>query len=885
MVRTWLRIRGRRQSSPIRRPGWPRQRNLVLESLEDRTLLSFLAPIDNRVGRPPEAPQSAAVGDFNGDGNLDLVAVTQQGNPDSPGNLSVLLGNGDGTFQPAVNIPISFAPFAVAVGDFNGDGNLDVVATDSGFREGNTVTVLLGTGDGTFQSPRSFAVGRNPEAVTVGDVNGDGIADIVTANIMDNTVSVLLGNGDGSFRNRVTYPVGVNPRSVSLADLRGDGRPDIVTANEGFIDTPGGVSVLLNNGDGTFQPATDFSIGSGERDLAPEFVGVTDFNGDGIPDIATANTSDVGDSVSILLGTGDGTFLPARRMTNTPAASLAVGDVNGDGIPDLVTTDRGFINVSVTVDVLLGNGDGTFRPPIRSTQGDIRAQAFGDFNGDGRLDLAALESFNSVTVLPGNGDGTFLAAPTFATDAQPQGLATADFNGDGIPDLVSANRGGNSVSILLGTGDGTFQPARNLPAGNQPVRVVTGDFNGDGIPDVLVLDTGAAPNFSGTLSLLLGTGDGSFQAARPIIFNGAAVFPKDLIVADFNGDGKLDVAISEVVATGQRDLDEVDVLLGNGDGTFQAPRSIILPIGADPRGLAVGDINGDGIPDLAIATHFGVTVLLGTGDGTFGRELDIPDANEPQAVAISDLNGDGAADLIVTHSFPDREFLSILLGRGDGTFQAGGDFPTGAFSAAVVVGDVNGDGIPDLVVANQANSDISVLLGVGDGTFQPTVNYLTGIGPQGLVVADFNGDGAADIAVTSSVANDVSVLLNQNDGLSPRHGVPRMSHRVAARPGGHLGAGNALLTESIDLLRSSSARTGNPVPLDPVALQGRPATGQKAAELDQFFLTITTNAERERRAAQPTAMRPQFPAKSRVPLAPQEPEETLGSIALSPMLR
>ncbi len=885
MVRNWLKTRDHRQPSPARRSRWPRQRNLVLESLEDRTLPSFLAPIDNRVGLAPEAPGSAAVGDFNGDGNLDLVAVTAQTNPDGPGHLSILLGNGDGTFQPAVNIPISFTPAAVAVGDFNGDGKLDVVATDSGFRQGNTVTVLLGNGDGTFQSPRSFAAGRNPVAVAVGDVNGDGIPDIVTANIMDNTVSVLLGNGDGSFRNRVTYPVGVNPHSVALADLQGNGRLDIVTANEGFIDTPGGVSVLLNNGDGTFQPAVDSSIGSGERNLSPLFVGVADFNGDGVPDVVTANTSDVGDSISILLGNGDGTFQPAQRMTNTPAASLAVGDVNGDGVPDLVTTDRGFVNVPVTVNVLLGNGDGTFRPPIRSTQGDIRAQALGDFNGDGRLDLAALESFNSVAVLPGNGDGTFLAAPTFATDAQPQGLATADFNGDGIPDLVTANRGGNSASVLLGTGDGTFQPARNLPAGNQPVRVVTGDFNGDGIPDILVLDSGAAPNFQGTLSLLLGNGDGTFQAARTIIFNGNAVFPRDMIVADFNGDGKLDVAISDIVVTIGRDLDEVDVLLGNGDGTFQTARSMILPIGADPRGLAVGDVNDDGIPDLAVATHFGVTVFLGTGDGTFGRELDIPDANEPQAVAIADLNGDGAPDLVVTHSFPDREFLSILLGRGDGTFQAGGDFPTGRFSAVVAVGDFNGDGIPDLVVANQANSDISVLIGNGDGTFQPTVNYLTGIGPQGLVVADFNGDGADDIAVTSSVANDVSVLLNQNDGLSPRHSVPGMSHRIAARPVGHLVANNALLTEAIDPLRSFSARTGDLGPMDPVALREAPARRLEAAELDRFFLTILTNGERERQAAQPNAMRPQSPAKSRALLAPQEPEEALLLTELSPMSR
>jgi hypothetical protein len=833
-------------------------------------LPGFLAPIDNRVGSSPE---SAAVGDFNGDGKLDLVAVTQQINPTAPGNLSVLLGNGDGSFQPPVNIPISFAPFAVAVGDFNGDGKLDVVATDSGFREGNTVTVLLGNGDGTFQSPRSFAVGRNPVSVAVGDVNGDGIPDIVTANMSDNTVSVLLGNGDGTFRNRVTYPVGVNPHSVALADFRGDGRLDIVTANEGFVDTPGGVSVLLGNGDGTFAPAVDYSIGSGERDLGSEFVRVADFNGDGRADLVTANTSDVGDSISVLLGNGDGTFQPARRTTNTPAASLAVGDVNGDGTPDLVTTDRGFIGTAVTVNVLLGNGDGTFGPPIRSTQGDIRVQALGDFNGDGRLDAVVLESINSVAVLLGNGDGTFLAAPTYATGPGPLGLATADLNGDGIPDLVTANNGGNSVSVLLGNGDGTFQPAVNYPAGNRPLRVAVGDFNGDGIPDLLVLDSGSAPLFQGTLSLLLGNGDGTFQAARTIIFQTASAFPVDLAVADFNGDGHLDLAVSEVVVTGQRDLDEVDVVLGNGDGTFQAPRSIILPIGANPQGLAVGDFNGDGIPDLAIATQTNVTVLLGNGNGTFGRETDIPDDSQPQALAVSDLNGDGALDLVVTHSFPDRDFVSILLGRGNGTFQAGGNFPTGRFSAAAAVGDFNGDGIPDLVIANRANSDISVLLGQGDGTFRPTVNYLTGIGPGGVVVGDFNGDGAPDIAVTNNGSGNVSVLLNQNDGLGPRPGVRGITRGRPARSSGHPVPTGALLAGRIDSLMTSPVRVGNPAQSEPVSPQGGPAAWPEPAGLGPLFPWAVEDGGRGHQGDRPVGARGPSRAKSRALVVPEAPEE------------
>jgi hypothetical protein len=346
-----------------------------------------------------------------------------------------------------------------------------------------------------------------------------------------------------------------------------------------------------------------------------------------------------------------------------------------------------------------------------------------------------------------------------------------------------------------------------------------------------------------------------------------------MIVADFNGDGKLDLAISGIAVTFGSDIDEVNVLLGNGDGTFQPPRIITFPVGADPRGLAVGDVNGDGKPDLAVATHFGVSVFLGDGAGGFGSGINIMDAFEPLAVAISDLNGDGAADLVVTHSLPDHDVLSVLLGNGNATFQTGRDFPTGRFSAAVVVADVNGDGIPDLVVANQANSDISVLLGNGDGTFQPTVNYLTGIGPGGLVVTDLNGDGTADIAVTSGVANDVSVLLNQNDGLSPQQGVRGLSHGTTVRP------------LSIDPLLSSSTGTGDARPMDPVAVRRGPATARQAAELDHFFLTTLTNAERERHEAQSVTMPPQSRATTRALRAPQKPEDPLGLTELSPTPR
>jgi hypothetical protein len=344
-----------------------------------------------------------------------------------------------------------------------------------------------------------------------------------------------------------------------------------------------------------------------------------------------------------------------------------------------------------------------------------------------------------------------------------EALAVGDFNGDGTPDLVSANTNGNSVSVLLGNGDGSFQPAVNLPAGNRPQQVVVADLNGDGIPDLAVLDRGAAPTFPGTISELFGNGDGTFQPARTVLFHpGAEIFPADLTAGDFNGDGKLDLAVSETAIGGGASPDEIDVLPGNGDGTFGPSVSAALPLNANLRGLAVGDFNGDGELDLAVAGFMGlpdgVYVLRGAGDGGFSSFQFIPTGRGSGGVAVADFNGDGVPDLAVANAL--SATVSVLLNWGDGTFPPPVNFTVGGNPNAVIVGDFNGDGIPDLATVNTTDNAVSVLLGVGDGTFQPETRYLVGSGAVALVAADFNGDGALDLATANSVANSVTVLLN-----------------------------------------------------------------------------------------------------------------------------
>jgi hypothetical protein len=706
--------------------------------------VSFRVAPTYDVGSGPFDPVSVAVGDFNGDGKPDLAVANSSSN-----NVGVLLGNGDGTFQAAVHYAVGSGPRSVAVGDFNGDGKPDLAVANSDFISGiGSISVLLGNGDGTFQAAVNYASGSGPNSVAVGDFNGDGKLDLAVTT--SSSISVLLGNGDGTFQAAVHYAAGSGPVFVAVGDLNGDGKSDLAVANS----SSNNVSVLLGDGDGTFQAAVNYAAGS-----APRSVAVGDFNGDGKPDLAVANSSS--NNVSVLLSNGDGTFQAAGNYAAGSAPrSVAVGDFNGDGKPDLAVANDGSNDVSV----LLGNGDGTFQAAVNYNYAagpGPSSVAVGDFNGDGKPDLAVTNSgYNSsIGVLLGNGDGTFQAAVSYAAGSAPRSMAVGDFNGDGKPDLAVAN--GSGISVLLGNGDGTFEAAVNYATGSDPHSVAVGDFNGDGKPDLAV-----ANQSSSNVSVLLGNGDGTFQAAVNYAVGGAS----SVAVGDFNGDGKPDLAVTSPQAS-FFGVGNVSVLLGNGDGTFQAAGN--YAVGSLPVSVVVGDFNGDGKPDLAVANFLsifssGISVLLGNGDGTFQAAVNYGAGPNPNALAVGDFNGDGKPDLAVAN--PDESFnvgnASVLLGNGDGTFRAAA-VVAGGNTSSVAVGDFNGDGKPDLAVVRKLNRfdvNVSVLLGNGDGTFRASVNYAAGSNPVFVAVGDFNGDGKPDLAVANSGSNNVTIFLNTTPG-------------------------------------------------------------------------------------------------------------------------
>ena len=1010
-------------------------------------------------------PTAVAVGDFNGDGNLDLAVLSEWG------TITTLLGNGDGTFT-VVNCPVTVAAGAasIAAGDFNRDGKLDLAVANNNYP--GTITILLGNGDGTFtEASNSPTAGLDPDFVAVGDFNGDGIPDLAVSNYApfgdSTTVTILLGNGDGTFSPATGSPitVGAYNNSIAVGDFTGNGILDLAVT--GFYYPS--VFILLGNGDGTFQPPTTASVGNG-----PYSVAVGDFNQDGIPDLAVANNYD--NTVSVLLGIGNGTFTTSNTV-NLPTEpqdtngtfnyygpeSVAVGDFYGDGIPDLavvsiggasssgsssinilqtsvgeistatitgveplgfgthnveasyggdnnyVGSTSGTIPLTATAKIVLspnsgiigapvtitGTGFGTttgtvtfngtsatisnwtdtsiqtsvptgattgyvvvtaggiasngalftvaprFRLSVTSgtvnTPVTITGTGFGTttgtvtFNGTSatitnwtdtsiqtsvptgattgnvvvtaggtsitgptftvlaptstilaitsggssvttvvspslvtltatvasgtskvtigtvnfcdatathctdihRLGTAQLTSAGTAAIKfwPSVGSHSYKAIfvgtsnnmtsssstaqltvtggyPTFTTvgssgaagnytltatvtgilnnsvaptgtvsildtsnanavmgtgslssastalnfsivstpgtGINPGDIAVGDLNGDGRLDMAVPNCSDGTVTVLLGNGDGTFTAASGSPiteGGSEPCFAALGDFSGNGILDLAVANEGG-----GTITILQGKGDGTFTASSqgPISVGNS---PSFIAVGDFNDDGNLDLAVANYTDG------TMTVLLGNGDGTFTAASGSPVTVGSDPMSIAIGDFNGDGKLDLAVANYFDdtITVRLGNGDGTFAPANGSPVTvgSTPTTIAVADFDGDGNLDLAI--ACDNAYSVTILMGNGDGTFKPPATINAPIAPDAIAVGDFNGDGIPDLAISSHSSNTVATLLGNGDGTFSTyNIPFDIGAAPSySVATGDFNGNGISDLAVAN----------------------------------------------------------------------------------------------------------------------------------------
>jgi hypothetical protein len=679
-------------------------------------------------------PTSVILDDVNLDGTVDAVVANS-----SSQTVSVLLGRGDGTFAAGTDYQAGSprsddaqpqaGPSYAALGDMNHDGVLDIVAVNNTV---GTVSVLLGKGDGTFAGKTDFAAGEKPSWASLGDLNGDGALDLVASNTRAGTVSVLLGKGDGSFAEPVAYGCGKGPVTVAVDDLDGDGKLDLVTANQ----SGGTVGVLLGRGDGSFGEHGDFAGGE-----SPSRLALGDLNGDGRLDLVVASGAE--GTVAVLLAGPGGSFAQPTSYAAVEGipALLSLTDMDRDGRLDLVVASRD----GCSVNVLLGHGDGTFLPPTGySIPCLTSAGALADLNGDGGPDIVLLGSFEYGRLSPvlGNGRGGFVSNPEYPALDSARAMAVGDLNGDGRLDVVTlsvlADYGGR-VGVRLGSDGMAFSARTDYVTSDLPVALALGDVTGDGKVDIVTAHYQAK-----SINLLLGAGDGTFSVKGNLT---TVDKPAVMAVVDVNGDGKMDI----VTAGSQSDdAGSVSVLLSKGGGDFAA--AVDLPSGPSPQSLTVADLNDDGRLDLVVGCTDlyggGLFVFLGRGDGTFSGKRAYDEGSGLGALALFDLNGDRRLDIVTG-----QNEIRVLLGQGDGSSFVRGDiYPVAGTIGSIAIGDVTGDGAPDIVADN--GPAMSLLQGRGDGSFAAPISYSVACNLP--VLADMNGDGRLDIVAL--VGLNVTVL-------------------------------------------------------------------------------------------------------------------------------
>jgi hypothetical protein len=646
-------------------------------------------------------------------------------------SLYVFLMQAGGTLAARPSLTTAGGNISSAIAaDLDGDGNIDLAATDS---SANTITIFLGNGDGTFRSQTPVNTGTFPLSVVAADVNGDHKLDLMVA--AEGGVYVHFGNGDGTFQAKQMYPTSGFVSALAAADLNGDGKPDLAAVDE----DDGVMEVLLNAGNGTFTNATGYVVGF-PSDISQLFL--MDFDWDGKNDI-----------------------------------------VFGAGHPDALSPAA----YTHLVTVLFGNGDGTFNgipayPIAGSNFSEVGGLAIADFNGDGKPDALAGTS-SGISLLIGHGDGTF-TPQALPLQQGSSSLAAGDFDRNGKMDFVAASS--NGIGVYLGNGAGAFQQSASISTASEGITgAAVGDFNGDSNPDFAVVDSQGGA--SATVLVYLGNGDGTFQ--NPKTFSVGST-PQGLQAADVDGDGKLDLVVTNNGTLGSStDLGNVMVLLGNGNGTFQP--AVPYTAGANPVFSLVADINGDGKPDLITSTEldaesfaYGLIVRLNQGGGVFGAAQAIATDFGPTEIGAGDFDGDGKVDLLVAHCCGDTQ-MGYLLGNGNGTFQPEVLVLSGTGQVNLRVADLNGDGKPDaMFTLNGPYAASLVNLGAIAGSTTTAITIQTN--PTGLQFSVDGGtaqtapqtlnltQGTHTIAVTATQAGAPGTqyaFSGWSDGLAASHSI------------------------------------------------------------------------------------------------------------------
>ncbi len=630
----------------------------------------------------------------------------------------------------------------VAMADFNGDGNADTAVL-----QGNGVTINLYDAKSNLISSKPIAIPNTNASILAADLNGDGKYDLAIAADPPNgpgNITVLLGKGDGTFGPPSTFAAGSFPFYIAIADFNQDGNPDLAISNyPATASATGSVAVLLGDGRGGFAAPVMYPAGKG-----PTTIVADDFTGDGIPDIVVLDSGLDANPVWTLAGKGDGTFKAAvSTPTPTSSGNLSYADFDHDGNLDILIADQH----SSTMELMLGKGDGTFQAP-QSFTSSAQAVSLGLFPlQDGSTVIMAPDNITNETMLYFAGPSGVIGAPAVQTvGKKPVAIAAGDINGDGKSDLVIADKGTNNLYVEISKGASGFASPQSFSLPAAPAAVALSDMNHDGNADAIVAT-------SSGLAVLKGNSSGGFSS--PQVFGSGQNFVA-LAVADFNGDGKPDVAAVAAGGTAQ-------VFAGNGDATFGSPNQISLPAGFVPMSIVSADVNRDGKPDLVIGlgssdfTSPGeLAVALGNGDGSFRTPSIVSLPNEIfGGLAAGDMNRDGIPDLAVSLNRLGSNQIAVLPGKGDGTFGSPILVPTTTSSPELTLVDLNGDGKLDIVAADCCGlSEATYIPGNGDGTFRAEIQVPSGPNPLAIAVADFDGDKKLDLAIAGQNQNSSAAL-------------------------------------------------------------------------------------------------------------------------------
>ena len=674
--------------------------------------------------------ESVAKGDVNEDGVDDIVAL------DADSTADVYIGDGSGAFRLSVQIPHSMGGWAssIVAADVNQDSHLDLLMVT----RTSQLYIAPGRGDGTFEAGHYLQVGPHAQNLTVADLNRDGIPDLIVAYMAERYFSVFFGTGGGQFSQMLALPAGFGPAGIAVGDLNHDGNPDIAVANGGWecggvpttITEDSTVTVYEGDGQGHFAPAPSVLTG-----ILPWSVSFADMDGDGVLDLVVGHAPWGGGICWASTSTNpfSGRSIPPRTRAGTSPGATELSSSPG-------------------LSIFRGKGDGTFEPnPIyRSTSIGNTTDAV-DLNRDDRPDVVAVEgNQGNMAVLLANQDGSLGGGLTLPTGTPLRHLIVADLNHDGVGDVVGASPEPGTVLVFPGRSDRHLESPISSAAGDHPVYISMGDLDNDGDVDLAVANLGVidssfmTPVRNGSVMVLRGDGHGSFSRIFNHVPGGNICGVR---IGDLNGDGHADLIAGVAVPP------SILIYLGHGDGTFSTPLRRDLH-GFILEALALGDFNDDGHMDVAVSVsgtyntpevYEGLFVLFGRGDGSVSDPVKLS-RSFAGVLEAPDLDLDGRADLVSTGGY--GTFLDTYLSNGDGTFTLGAQLETGQF-ANVAVLDLT-DGIPDLATTYvYPKNGASVFTGVGAGMFTGRIDYPTGNGPSAIAAGDLDGDGSPDLAIAN----------------------------------------------------------------------------------------------------------------------------------------